>query len=154
MGSLSGDLTQTGRGPDGQIYVLLADFTGHGLPAALGALPASSVFLAMAHKGLSVEGIAAELNRKLYQLLPIGYFCCAVVVELAAEAGVALTPAGATYPNGDDPNNSNIRLAPSRPPLPRRATTRSARDGRPIHRAWPLLAWRPDGRQARTCVTI
>lgn len=85
MGSLSGDLTQTARGPQGQAYVFLADFTGHGLPAALGALPASSVFLAMAAKGLPVETIAVELNRKLHQLLPIGYFCCAVLLELAPD---------------------------------------------------------------------
>ena len=39
------------------------------------------------------------------------------VVELAAEVGVALTPAGATYPGGVDPHNRNIRIAPSRPPL-------------------------------------
>ena len=38
------------------------------------------------------------------------------VVALAKEAGVALTPAGATFPDGD-PENRNIRLAPSRPPV-------------------------------------
>ena len=38
-------------------------------------------------------------------------------VRLAAEAGVRLTPAGAAYPYGDDPEDSHIRLAPSFPPL-------------------------------------
>jgi len=37
------------------------------------------------------------------------------VVELAREAGIAMTPAGASYPYGDDPNNRNIRIAPSFP---------------------------------------
>ena len=35
------------------------------------------------------------------------------VVKLAATAGLALTPAGATFPYGKDPNNANIRIAPS-----------------------------------------
>ena len=39
------------------------------------------------------------------------------VVALAGEAGVALTPAGATHPGGHDPNNSTLRLAPTRPPV-------------------------------------
>lgn len=37
------------------------------------------------------------------------------VVKLAAEAGVKLTPAGATFPYGKDPENRNIRIAPSFP---------------------------------------
>ena len=39
------------------------------------------------------------------------------VVRLAGEIGVALTPAGATFPYGNDPEDSNIRLAPSFPSL-------------------------------------
>ncbi|AWN23646.1 aminopeptidase [Deinococcus irradiatisoli] len=38
------------------------------------------------------------------------------VVQLAEDAGVSLTPAGATYPGGHDPHDRNIRLSPSRPP--------------------------------------
>lgn len=39
------------------------------------------------------------------------------VVELAKQAGIALTPAGASFPHGQDPRDRNIRLAPTFPPL-------------------------------------
>ena len=39
------------------------------------------------------------------------------VVTLAKEAGIALTPAGASFPYGHDPHDRNIRLAPSFPLL-------------------------------------
>jgi aspartate/methionine/tyrosine aminotransferase len=39
------------------------------------------------------------------------------VVELAKEAGIALTPAGSSFPLGQDPRDENIRLAPTMPPL-------------------------------------
>ncbi|MER5258685.1 MULTISPECIES: aminotransferase [unclassified Streptomyces] len=39
------------------------------------------------------------------------------VVRRAAEAGIVLTPAGATHPHGDDPRDATIRIAPSYPSL-------------------------------------
>ncbi len=43
--------------------------------------------------------------------------CAREVVRLAGELGVKLTPAGATFPYGRDPSDSNIRIAPSFPVL-------------------------------------
>ncbi len=47
-------------------------------------------------------------------------------VQLAKEAGIAVTPAGATFPYGEDPRDANIRIAPTFPPL---GELRTALDG-------------------------
>jgi len=84
MGTFSGDLMLSTLLPSGALRVILCDFTGHGLPAALGAVPVSSIHSAMAQKGLPLEILMEELNSKLNTLLPTGIFCCIAGIDIDA----------------------------------------------------------------------
>lgn len=70
-------------------------------------------------KDLAGSGLASWSNPKG------GYFvsldtlpgCARRTIELAENAGVTLTEAGAAYPYGKDPEDSNIRIAPTYPAI-------------------------------------
>lgn len=49
--------------------------------------------------------------------LEAGEGCATRAIELAANAGIVVTAAGAPYPYGEDPHDSTIRIAPSFPSL-------------------------------------
>lgn len=76
---VSGDLMLTCRAANGDLYVMLADATGHGLPAALTLIPLSRSFYAMASKGFSLDSIARTLNRKNREYSPSDRFVAAIL---------------------------------------------------------------------------
>ncbi|KQJ62010.1 chemotaxis protein CheY [Pseudomonas aeruginosa] len=79
----NGDLLLAAYKPSGGMHVLLGDFTGHGLPAAIGAMPLAEVFYGMTAKGYPMADILREMNAKLKRILPVGVFCCATLLNLS-----------------------------------------------------------------------
>jgi len=78
----NGDVLVAEVGPAGNMMILLGDFTGHGLPAAIGSMPLASTFYGMVRKGFSMLDILTEINSKLHDILPIGFFCCATCIDV------------------------------------------------------------------------
>ncbi|MBV4512456.1 fused response regulator/phosphatase [Pseudomonas sp. SWRI22] len=81
----NGDLLLAAYTPSGDMHVLLGDFTGHGLPAAIGAMPLAEVFYGMAAKGYGLTQTLREMNAKLKRILPVDMFCCATLLCLSAQ---------------------------------------------------------------------
>lgn len=82
MTMFNGDILLMSPSPSGGVYVLLGDFTGHGLSAAIGCLPTADIFYAMTSKQAGVGDIAAEMNKRLQYLLPSNMFFCATIIEM------------------------------------------------------------------------
>lgn len=89
MAVFNGDMVLVAKKPSEGMYVLLGDFTGHGLPAAIGAMPAAEIFYGMTKKGFTMEEVLREINAKLKNILPVGVFCCACMVDLSFHEGLA-----------------------------------------------------------------
>lgn len=78
----NGDLVLSAPSPSGGLYVLLGDFTGHGLAAAIGSLPVTGIFYDCAARQASVAEMVTQINRELNKLLPVGMYLCASVMHL------------------------------------------------------------------------
>jgi CheY-like chemotaxis protein len=79
----NGDLLLASFTPSGDMHVMLGDFTGHGLPAAVGAMPVAEVFYGMTAKGYGLAEILREMNAKLKRILPVDMFCCATLLNVS-----------------------------------------------------------------------
>ena len=80
--TVNGDLLLAATTVDGGLRALVGDFTGHGLSAAIGAMPVSDVFYQMTRKGFPVVDVVQEINEKLRAILPTGHFLAGCVLEV------------------------------------------------------------------------
>jgi len=76
----SGDVIAAARCSDGRLCVLMADATGHGLPAAISVLPVLISFYTMVEQDFPIGFIAYDLNRQLLDFMPTGRFVAASLI--------------------------------------------------------------------------
>ena len=80
----NGDVILAAYKPNGGMHVLLGDFTGHGLSAAIGALPLADIFFEWTEKGFVMRQILPEINKRLHNILPPNMFCAAAFIDINA----------------------------------------------------------------------
>lgn len=91
----NGDVFLSTITPAGNVITLLGDFTGHGLPAAIGAIPVAEVFYSMVKKGRTLKEIIFVINDKLKTILPAHiFFSCVAVKVFPKRRSVSLFNAG------------------------------------------------------------
>ena len=83
----SGDILLAAHTPDDRQCLLVGDLTGHGLSAAVGALPVSDVFYRQTGQGASLEEVAQEVDHRLRAHLPVGFFLACAFLELDPQSG-------------------------------------------------------------------
>ena len=95
--SFNGDLALVKTRSDGARLVFVGDFTGHGLPASIGALPVMQAFFDAVEDLIDVNQLAIKINKILFGILPDYMFCAGYLI--------LMTPSGEfTYWGGGMPN--------------------------------------------------
>lgn len=82
VGHFSGDVVLYSRSPSGKLMFMLGDFTGHGLGAALAAVPVSDVFYGLVEVDVGLPDLVLAINRKLKKIMPTGHFCAALLISI------------------------------------------------------------------------
>ncbi|MBF0612701.1 MAG: SpoIIE family protein phosphatase [Magnetococcales bacterium] len=82
MSLFNGDLLVASYNPAGGLHIMLGDFTGHGLSAAVGALPLSEIFYGLTAQGFSIGDLVEEMNAKMLSVMPTRMFCAACLLEV------------------------------------------------------------------------
>ncbi|MDG1580331.1 fused response regulator/phosphatase [Pseudomonas sp. GOM6] len=137
----NGDLLLAAFKPNGDMHVLLGDFTGHGLPAAIGAMPLAEVFYGMSAKGFSLPEILREMNAKLKRILPVGVFCCATMLNLSFQRRIV------EVWNGGLPDGHLLRIASGeRVPLVSRHLPLGVLDAGSFNESYEVHALEPGDR--------
>lgn len=97
--AFSGDLLLSAARPGGGLYLLVGDFTGHGLTAAMGSLPVAEVFARLTAQAQPIGVVARRINQLLTTYLPTEIFLAATLLELDA-TGTLLQYWAGGLPNG------------------------------------------------------
>nr|CRH05129.1 Putative response regulator receiver protein [Candidatus Magnetococcus massalia] len=85
----NGDILLTSETEDGRQLIFLGDFTGHGLPAAVGSPLVSYIFNDQTQHNQNGRALLAEINSQLYAKLPPTIFLTASLVELSPDRRTA-----------------------------------------------------------------
>lgn len=80
--AFSGDAVLVKTSPTGDLFIIIADATGHGLSAAITIMPLITTFQSMVSKGFHLQSIMTEINRKLVTNTPDDRFVAAVGIEI------------------------------------------------------------------------
>lgn len=78
----SGDVLAAARSPDGKLYAILADATGHGLTAAISTVPLLTLFYRLVESAPGLNQLIGEINQQLHDAMPVGRFVAASAVCL------------------------------------------------------------------------
>lgn len=109
----SGDIVAAARSPQGRLYAMLADATGHGLSAAISVLPTLALFYQMSRLNLAVDEIVRELNSQLVESMPVGRFVAATILCLDPDGGVEIWLGGTPDALLVGPQGKTIQTIPS-----------------------------------------